>query len=105
MQLGPSSDASDGDDQLPAPGPPGPPGPAGMASQIGSGGECDEEVRHPEVVVELTGQNGNAFTILGSCSRRCAGPAMLATSPSSWRRRPAATTTSCSRPACWVTVT
>jgi hypothetical protein len=66
MQLGPSSDASDGDDQLPAPGPPGPPGPARMAGQIGSGGARDEAVRHPEVVVELTGQDGNAFTILGS---------------------------------------
>ena len=63
MQLGPSSDASDGDDQLPAPGPP---GPAGMAGQIGSGGERDEEVRHPEVVVELTGGDGNAYAILGA---------------------------------------
>jgi len=66
MQLGPSSDASDGDDQLPATETAGLPGPAGMAGQIGSGGERDEEVRHPEVVVELTGQDGNAFTILGA---------------------------------------
>jgi hypothetical protein len=63
MQLEPSIDASDGDDLFPAPESP---GPAGVAGQIGSGGERDEEVRHPEVVVELTGGDGNAYAILGA---------------------------------------
>jgi hypothetical protein len=66
MQLGPSIDASDGDDLFPAPEPAGPPGPAGVAGQVGSGGDRDEEVRHPEVVVELTGRDGNAYAILGA---------------------------------------
>jgi len=37
-----------------------------MAGQTGSGGERDEAVRHPEVVVELTGRDGNAYAILGA---------------------------------------
>jgi hypothetical protein len=71
MQLGPGIDPPDGDDQLPAPWrgePPDPPDPhVGTAADDTSGD--DNDVRHPEVVVQLTGQDGNAYAILGTVQR------------------------------------
>ena len=79
MQLGPGIDPPDGDDQLPVPWtgePPDPPGPPIGTPADPAGGERDD-VRHPEVVVQLTGKDGNAFAILGTVQQalRAAGHA------------------------------
>jgi hypothetical protein len=69
MQLGPSIDDPDDDNQLPVPWTGEPPGTLDpTADQSGSTGSADEDddVRHPEVVVQLTGQDGNAYAILGT---------------------------------------
>jgi hypothetical protein len=69
MQLGPSIDDPDGGNQLPVPWTGEPPGTLDpTADHSGSTGSADEDddVRHPEVVVQLTGQDGNAYAILGT---------------------------------------
>jgi hypothetical protein len=80
MQLGPGIDPPDSDDEFstPWPGePPGPPDPPiDIPAEVASGEEADD-VRYPEVVVQLTGQDGNAFAILGTVQQalRAAGHA------------------------------
>jgi len=69
MELGPGIDGPDDEAPLDAPDPSELPGileHPGPAMPDAPAGREQDEVRHPEVVVQLTGEDGNAFAILGT---------------------------------------
>ena len=59
------------------------------------------KIRHPEVTVQLTGTDGNAFAVLGAVKNALAGAGVSEAEQAEFCSEvTAGTTTGCSRPAC-----
>ena len=102
MEFGPGIDDPDDEPSLTTPEPGQPPSTLAQPTppMPDPSPEGQDDIRYPDVVVQLTGEDGNAFAILGTVRRALRQPATATTRPSSSPRRPAATTSTCSGPAC-----
>ncbi len=72
MEFGPGIDDPDDDEpSLTTPAPGQLPGPLAQPTPVtpSASRERQDDIRHPDVVVQLTGEDGNAFAILGTVRR------------------------------------
>jgi hypothetical protein len=72
MELGPGIDVPDDETPLPAPEPSQPADIREQPTPLMPGApspDAQDDIRHPDVVVQLTGEDGNAYAILGTVQR------------------------------------